>query len=1127
MIRLFTTNCSSFIHRIVSLLLLVTLCSNGVAQTTYYIAANGSDGNSGRSAESPFQSLAKVNATLLQPGDQVLFRRGDTFRGGLLIRQSGSAAQPIRFDAYGTGAKPILSGAIPLTNWTKVGTDTWQTTCSACTGPVTGVFRNDKALPLGRYPNPGDTNKGYLTVQTHQGNSQITSRQPISLNLNTGWKGTEVVIRTMQWITNRYGFSSQSGNVLNLAAINSGYGIQDGWGYFVQNHPATLDRPGEWAFDTSTKTIQLYDATGDPNKQNLTVTAADQAVDLASVQYISLTNLSLTQARTANLSVRSGSSLTFSNLDILNAGEDGVVISGTGQAIVIENSTIRYINNNGVWIGPYQNVTFRNNILNHVGVDAGRSTNNDGQGNGLQTSVSQAMLIENNRIDSIGYNAISFTNSTTIRKNVISNFCLTKSDGGGIYTWNGNKNAMSDIHLTSNIIFNGIGAPEGTPGGTYSGANGIYFDDCTQNADITGNTIFNCTGLGIYLHAASNLSISGNTSYNNSEGQLALTDNKGVCTPRNNSIHHNILAGRISSQTVVKYESNVSDLNQYGTFDNNSYIRPFEDIFKVRAIYNDGTTVGSDLSLAEWQTRFGKDMNSRNSPATFNDYVITTTGKSLLTNTFGSTNENWETWSPYGNGRAQWDNTNRLDEGSLQVGVASASNKTDSYVLAYTNIGSVTKGKTYYLQFDALASSAKRVDVFLRQRSGSYQDLVPRKVIMLNNERMTYEVAFTPTMDEASALLVYQASEDGQTAWFDNIGLKEAIRTDVNPDECIRLFYNPTLRDSVVLFTGGYRDAMNRPYAGSLTLAPLTSLLLIKDPTFVPQERPTLVADLSLTLQTDRQVLPAGQSLTVRLRIRNEQLTVANGAVSGQWTCRLPSGLQFSGVNGVQYTDGVLSGAIQNLRVGTDTTIVFLLKLTQPGTYRLAAQITTATLSDPDSTPGSGTADGEDDAALVCFRTPDAGSVIYESPNPGQRPLPVVTTNQPAPNPNRVDLSLQMALSNRSPAINELVTCTIWVNNGGGAVAGTVQLQNKLPDGLDFVGGTGWSANGKLLSTSLTNVQAGGVTSTSFQARVTSGGRWINQVQITLSDIADTDSIVGNGFENGEDDQAQADIRVR
>jgi hypothetical protein len=78
--------------------------------TTFYVdARNGSDGNDGTSAASAFSSLDKVNSLGLQPGDSVLFARGETFNGGIDVHASGTSDAPITFGAYGTGADPIFS----------------------------------------------------------------------------------------------------------------------------------------------------------------------------------------------------------------------------------------------------------------------------------------------------------------------------------------------------------------------------------------------------------------------------------------------------------------------------------------------------------------------------------------------------------------------------------------------------------------------------------------------------------------------------------------------------------------------------------------------------------------------------------------------------------------------------------------------------------------------------------------------------------------------------------------------------------------------------------------------------------------------------------------------------------
>lgn len=93
-----------------SMFLLAAIYST--AQTTYYFSSSdGNDANSGISSGSPLQTVAKLNELTLLAGDKVLFKKGDTFIGEIIINHSGAENEPIIYDSYGTGEKPILSGS--------------------------------------------------------------------------------------------------------------------------------------------------------------------------------------------------------------------------------------------------------------------------------------------------------------------------------------------------------------------------------------------------------------------------------------------------------------------------------------------------------------------------------------------------------------------------------------------------------------------------------------------------------------------------------------------------------------------------------------------------------------------------------------------------------------------------------------------------------------------------------------------------------------------------------------------------------------------------------------------------------------------------------------------------------
>jgi parallel beta-helix repeat protein len=91
--------------------------------TIYYVnATNGKDSNNGTSEATAWKTIAKVNASSFNPGDQILFKRGEIWREQLIVPSSGSKGNPITFGAYGTGALPIISGAdIIAGKWTLQG----------------------------------------------------------------------------------------------------------------------------------------------------------------------------------------------------------------------------------------------------------------------------------------------------------------------------------------------------------------------------------------------------------------------------------------------------------------------------------------------------------------------------------------------------------------------------------------------------------------------------------------------------------------------------------------------------------------------------------------------------------------------------------------------------------------------------------------------------------------------------------------------------------------------------------------------------------------------------------------------------------------------------------------------
>jgi hypothetical protein len=88
-------------HKILSsiMLFILFLSGNGWSATYYVNQTGGSDANNGLSPGSAWKTIAKVNGYSFYAGDNVYFKKGETWSEELIIPSSGSAGSPITFGA--------------------------------------------------------------------------------------------------------------------------------------------------------------------------------------------------------------------------------------------------------------------------------------------------------------------------------------------------------------------------------------------------------------------------------------------------------------------------------------------------------------------------------------------------------------------------------------------------------------------------------------------------------------------------------------------------------------------------------------------------------------------------------------------------------------------------------------------------------------------------------------------------------------------------------------------------------------------------------------------------------------------------------------------------------------------
>ena len=107
-----------------------------VSGKTYYLSNEGDDKNDGLSPETARKTYDSVKLEL-QPGDALLFRRGDIFRGQMPLKTG------VTYAAYGEGVKPRLYGSRDAKEykWVEIEEDIYEYT--GITGDVSNVIFNN------------------------------------------------------------------------------------------------------------------------------------------------------------------------------------------------------------------------------------------------------------------------------------------------------------------------------------------------------------------------------------------------------------------------------------------------------------------------------------------------------------------------------------------------------------------------------------------------------------------------------------------------------------------------------------------------------------------------------------------------------------------------------------------------------------------------------------------------------------------------------------------------------------------------------------------------------------------------------------------------------------------------
>lgn len=563
---------------LIGLCLCLLLSSPSVSGRSYYISNQGSDANNGNTETTSWKSMDKINQSRLQEGDSILFRRGESFYGTLIIKGNN-----ITVASYGAGKnKPTLSGSSALNQRWMYNNGTWAYSFAENKpAEIRGVVYNKERLPLSRMPNK-DQDHGYFFIDKLYSNESFSGLQKGS------WSGSEVIVRTERYRWVHSIVKHQNGQVINITPGPADQKLKAGFAFFFVNNINAIDKEGEWAYDKTKGTLYVKESK-DFAVNDLFFIKQNYVIEVNASAAVHIHDLKIEHAGRAGIKIQNSTSVTVQNVDMEDIAGNGLTVA-TSTGVNIKDNLIDHVAWSGIAVDTKSSKAIvTGNTITNIGEEefAVRKTF---AGIDCNAPLSR---IENNRIKNTGYaGIISAGRQNVIKRNIIDSVCLLLNDNGGIYL-NNNINDVAGSVVEENFVAHAIGELAGAPS-SRNLANGIYLDVKSHDVTVINNTVEEVNGSGIFLNYTNgNIKIQYNTIWKSGESEiyiaghtvaphLEIVDNTLVAPDKPQKHYH-----LISSTYTAKYS-----LPEIGVIERNKFLNADTALSQINMAFK-----GSNRSL--------------------------------------------------------------------------------------------------------------------------------------------------------------------------------------------------------------------------------------------------------------------------------------------------------------------------------------------------------------------------------------------------------------------------------------------------------------------------------------------------------------------------------------------------
>lgn len=572
----------------------------------FYMSAAGNDGNPGTHPNSAWKTITKLNSSLgnsYLPGDTVSFRAGDTFLGGININVGGNPTGDVIFNAYGTGARPVITGGSAVSAWTQVaGTDTFV---ASVPDPVRNFYVDGQEQELARYPNAHQ----YLRLDSAK--TDYLHDMALLALPSTLTDSASVCVHTAQWAWEKSAVDSVKDDTLFYRDPTILEALRN-YGYFLYGDYQHLDTAGEWHFNGLLDRLYYVAPSGmSPANANCVVVTKDFGMQLASdVCFVRVQGLAFDYFGSHGIYIPNASCKfnSVTNCAFSRIYKHG--IQDRGEYDEFSYNEFRQIDGIAMYVDPLGLGNAGGNaVIHHNTFRNNGQFRNSGIGEEINLSAiflafADSCHLHHNDIDSVGYCGISADGKyNLIERNVVRNAMLLVNDGAPYKSF-GPGSAYNTWR--NNIAHARPGNREGTAQADFR-TPGIYFDFSVNNCVVEHNTITGEAERGIFQNSGNHHNqLIGNVVYG-AERSLELNGTQAVGDTLNNmTILHNTFFARDPGAVIV-HQVDWTELWQTGEIDSNHYFHPYN---AGRYGYRRVGGLDQYYSFPDWQATSGFDAQS-------------------------------------------------------------------------------------------------------------------------------------------------------------------------------------------------------------------------------------------------------------------------------------------------------------------------------------------------------------------------------------------------------------------------------------------------------------------------------------------------------------------------------------